>query len=70
MSSINFENWPEISVILCSYNRAKYLNKCIDSVINQSFTDWELVIVDDGSDDNTFEIVYSYLQKLSNVRYL
>lgn len=70
MSSINFDICPEISVILCSYNREKYLNKCIDSVINQSFTDWELIVVDDGSDDNTFEVVNTYLQKVSNVRYL
>ncbi|MDJ0736924.1 MAG: glycosyltransferase family A protein [Nostocaceae cyanobacterium] len=70
MSSINFDIRPEISVILCSYNRAKYLNKCIDSVINQTFADWELVIVDDGSQDNTFAIVNSYLEKFANIRYL
>ncbi len=70
MSSINFDIRPEISVILCSYNRAKYLNNCIDSVIKQTFPDWELLIVDDGSEDNTFEIVNTYLQKYPNIRYL
>ena len=70
MSSLNFDSHPEISVILCSYNREKYLNNCIDSVINQTFQNWELVIVDDGSQDNTFEIVNSYLQKFTNIRYL
>lgn len=65
-----FDIKPEITVILCTYNRAKYLNNCIDSVINQTFSDWELIIVDDGSQDNTYEIVNPYLQKLHNIRYL
>jgi glycosyltransferase involved in cell wall biosynthesis len=70
MSTIIFDYTPEISIILCTFNRAKYLNKCIDSVINQTFTNWELIVVDDGSQDNTFEIVNPYLQKFQNIRYL
>lgn len=70
MSPINFDVCPEISVILCSYNRAKHLKNCIDSVIDQSFADWELVLVDDGSEDYTFEIANTYLQKHPNIRYL
>ncbi len=70
MNSMTFDIYPKISVVLCTYNRAGYLNKCIDSVINQTFRDWELMIVDDGSQDNTFEIVNSYIQDFENVRYL
>jgi glycosyltransferase involved in cell wall biosynthesis len=70
MSSIIFDYTPEVTVILCTYNRAKYLNNCIDSVINQTFPNWELIVVDDGSQDNTFEIVNLYLQKFQNIRYL
>ena len=70
MSSINFAPTPEISVVLCTYNREKYLNDCINSVIHQTFKDWELIIVDDGSEDNTFTVVNSYLQKFQNIRYL
>ncbi len=70
MSPITFDIQPEISIILCTYNRAKYLNKCIDSVINQSFKNLELIIVDDGSEDNTFEIVQPYFQQFNNIRYL
>jgi glycosyltransferase involved in cell wall biosynthesis len=70
MSPINFDIQPEVSIILCTYNRGKYLNQCIDSVINQTFLNWELLVVDDGSDDNTFEIVNPYLEKSHNIRYL
>jgi glycosyltransferase involved in cell wall biosynthesis len=70
MSPIAFDISPEISIIVCTYNRAHYLNKGIDSVLNQTFTNWELLIVDDGSSDNTFEIVNSYLGKYNNIRYL
>jgi glycosyltransferase involved in cell wall biosynthesis len=70
MPSINFSPKPTISIVLCTYNREKYLNDCINSVLQQSFQDFELIVVDDGSQDNTFEIVNSYLQKFNNVRYL
>jgi glycosyltransferase involved in cell wall biosynthesis len=70
MDSIVFEQTPEISIILCTYNRANYLNHCIDSVLNQSFQDWELLVVDDGSQDNTFEVVNSYIQNFAKIRYL
>ncbi|HAC64235.1 MAG TPA: glycosyl transferase [Cyanothece sp. UBA12306] len=70
MSSLEFLLKPEISVILCTYNRAEYLNKCIESVIAQTYQNWELIIVDDGSHDNTFEIVNNYLCKFKKIRYL
>ncbi|WP_392530604.1 glycosyltransferase family 2 protein [Nostoc sp. C117] len=70
MSPIIFDIIPEISIILCTYNRAKYLNECINSVINQTFKYWELIIVDDGSQDNTFEIINPYIEEFNNIRYL
>lgn len=70
MSPIIFDINPEISVILCTHNREKYLPKCIESVINQSFDNWELLIVDDGSNDNSFDVVNPYVQKYNNIRYL
>ena len=49
-------NTPLISIIVASYNQGKYLNDCLQSVSNQSFTDWECIIVDDSSTDDSFLI--------------
>jgi glycosyltransferase involved in cell wall biosynthesis len=70
METVVFDFNHEVSILLCTYNRAKYLNNCIDSVIAQSFKNWELIIVDDGSQDNTFEVVNPYIQQFQNIRYL
>ena len=51
---------PYFSIILPTYNRAHLLGTPIVSIINQTFTDWELIIIDDGSTDNTQEIVNSF----------
>jgi glycosyltransferase involved in cell wall biosynthesis len=53
---------PLISVIIPTYNRASVLGVCIEAVLKQKFTDWELVVVDDGSTDLTEEVVFPYLQ--------
>lgn len=51
---------PEISVIIPVYNTANFVEKCLLSVINQSFTDFEIVMVDDGSTDNSWEVLKKY----------
>ena len=48
---------PRVCVVLPVYNCVKYLRKALDSVLNQSFKDFEIVIVDDGSNDGTEEII-------------
>lgn len=52
---------PKVSVIIPSYNSALFLDETIQSVLNQTFTDYELIIVDDCSKDNTDEVVSKYL---------
>ncbi len=52
---------PQISVILPTYNRADIINRAINSVLGQSFEMWELIIIDDGSSDNTRLVVEKYL---------
>lgn len=51
---------PKLSIIMPVYNTAKYLDRGIQAVINQTFTDWELIIVNDGSIDNSAEICAKY----------
>jgi glycosyltransferase involved in cell wall biosynthesis len=53
-------NEPLISVIMPVYNAAGFLQESIDSILNQTFTDFELLIIDDGSVDNSREIIRSY----------
>ena len=51
---------PKISVCMPMFNASRYLRECIDSILAQTFTDFELLIADDGSTDNSVEIVESY----------
>ncbi|MGE6328965.1 glycosyltransferase family 2 protein [Psychrobacter pacificensis] len=51
---------PLVSIIIPCYNSEKYIEKCIESIINQSYEHIEIVIVDDGSTDNTVEILKTY----------
>ena len=59
---------PKISVLLSSYNHASYLKKSIDSILNQTYSDFELIIIDDGSKDNTFNICNEYAAKDARVK--
>jgi hypothetical protein len=49
------------SILLCTYNRATTIEAAIESVVNQSFADWELLIIDDGSNDHTLDLINKYL---------
>lgn len=59
---------PKISVIVPVYKVEKYLCKCIDSILAQTFTDFELLLIDDGSPDKSGEICEKYAEKDSRIR--
>ncbi len=61
---------PPVSVIMPVYNAEKYLREAIDSVLSQTFTDFELIAVDDGSTDSSLEILREYEKKDERVRVL
>jgi glycosyltransferase involved in cell wall biosynthesis len=50
----------KVSVIISAYNYGKYLGKCIESVLNQAYDDYEIIIIDDGSTDNTADVLKEY----------
>ncbi len=51
------------SIMICCYNSEKYLSETIDSIISQTYTNWEIVAVNDGSSDTTEEIIQNYINK-------
>lgn len=59
-----------VSIITPCYNGGKYIAETIDSVIAQSYSRWEMIIVDDGSTDNSGEIVRQYMAKEPRIRFL
>ncbi len=59
---------PAISVIIPIYNVEKYLRRCLDSVLNQTFQDWEAICVNDGSPDNSAQIIDEYVAKDSRFK--
>ena len=54
---------PKVSVILSCYNSSLYLKKSIESILSQTFNDFEFIIINDGSSDNTLQIIQSYASK-------
>lgn len=62
------ENQPLVSVIMPVYNCEHFLTEAIESVISQSYQNWELLIVDDGSKDKSVPIIESYVEKDSRIR--
>ena len=64
----NVEKAPEISLIMSVYNGEAYLAEAVDSVIQQTFTDWELIVIDDCSNDGTAEILSRYAEQDERVK--
>jgi glycosyltransferase involved in cell wall biosynthesis len=62
-------NQPLVSVIIPTYNRAHLIGQTLDSVLAQTYQNWECIIVDDGSSDHTDEVVGAYVEKDSRFKY-
>ena len=60
---------PKVSVILATYNREKYLKECIESVLKQTYSDFEFIIVDDASTDGSRDIINSFSDYRIKVKY-
>ena len=61
---------PLLSIIVPCYNQAQYLDECLQSVYNQTFQDWECIIVNDGSPDHTEQVAQSWVLKNDRFSYL
>ncbi|MCQ2485013.1 MAG: glycosyltransferase [Clostridia bacterium] len=58
---------PKISIIVPAFNEEKYISRCLDSILTQTFSDFEVICIDDGSTDNTFKILTEYSEKDSRI---
>ena len=57
-----------VSVVIPCYNGEKYLRNCLDSVVNQTFNNMEIIVVNDGSTDSSKDILNEYVCKYSNIK--
>ena len=59
-----------ISLILPVYNVEEYIKECLESILCQTYKDYQLIVVDDGSTDKSLDIVYSFEKKFKNINIL
>ena len=65
---LRINHLPEVTVYTCNYNTADYIIDCMESVLNQDFDDFEYIVLDDGSTDNSMDVIMEYYSKLSPVQ--
>lgn len=64
------EKQPFFTIGIPVYNTGKWLGECLDSILSQSFTDFEIICVDDGSRDNSIEIIKKYAAQNNRIKYI
>ncbi len=57
---------PLVSIVLTVYNGSKYLEECFQSILSQTYKNWELIIINDGSTDNSGEIITLFVSTIDN----
>ncbi|MFT5666009.1 MAG: glycosyltransferase involved in cell wall biosynthesis [Vicingaceae bacterium] len=62
------ENLPLVSVIMPAYNAERFIKKSIESIVNQTYKKWELIVIDDGSTDGTATIVQSFIERDDRIK--
>lgn len=60
----------KLSIIIPFYNTEKYISRCIDSILSQTFSDWELILIDDGSTDNCLKLCEEYASRDHRIKIL
>ena len=60
-------NQPTIDIIIPNFNKAKYLDECLNSIINQTYKKWKIYLIDDNSNDNSSQILKKY-EKFDNIK--
>ena len=61
---------PFFSIVIATYNRANLVKRALKSLISQTETDWEAIIINDGSTDNTYEQILPYIKDYAKIRYV
>ncbi len=64
------DNPPLVSVLITTHNRSDLLKRAIESVIRQTYKSLEIIVIDDGSTDNTEDVVNEYLKQHDNIKYI
>ena len=67
---MNEKQSPRVSVVVTCYNYGNFIDTCLNSILNQTFTDHEIIIVNDGSTDDSEEKILPYAQKHENITYI
>ena len=64
------EKQPLVSIVMAAKDTAPYIEECLDSILNQTYENWELIAVNDHSSDATPEILRAYAEKDVRIRFL